>query len=484
MNNKSFFKHFFSIGIGTFLNLLIGVITTPIITRMVNPTQYGQLSIFTIYSNIAVMTLCLGLDQALIRYYYQSSDLKYKKKLLFLCVVFPVIFCMFSSILCILNNIYNVIPSDFDLYITILLCIYTLIQILYRFSMAITRLDYNSKLYSKLQVMLKIIYVILAILLITIFKENHLLLLCIATVASALICLIVSFNSQKEIWKFNKEEMINIKINFKELIKYSYPFIFSMSIAVLFQAIDKLSLNFFCDYSTVGIYSSALSLIHIFSIIQTTFNTLWVPMAIQHYTENPEDKTFYQKGNRIITIIMFFIGINLIIFKDILALLLGEDYREATYVFPFLIFNPIMYTISETTVNGLVFKKKSNYQVLISVISCGANLIGNFLLIPILGSKGAAISTGISYIIFFSLRTLFSNKFFYIDFGLKKIYLLTFVVSVYALYNTYFKTNILSVIGYFFCLLTIVFLYKDDIKYYSQKVYEKIIYKMKEGENK
>ena len=181
---------------------------------------------------------------------------------------------------------------------------------------------------------------------------------------------------------------------------------------------------------------------------------------------------------------MFFIGINLIIFKDILALLLGEDYREATYVFPFLIFNPIMYTISETTVNGLVFKKKSNYQVLISVISCGANLIGNFLLIPILGSKGAAISTGISYIIFFSLRTLFSNKFFYIDFGLKKIYLLTFVVSVYALYNTYFKTNILSVIGYFFCLLTIVFLYKDDIKYYSQKVYEKIIYKMKEGENK
>lgn len=79
MQNKGFLKHFFMIGIGTALNLLIGLLTTPIITRIVDPIEYGQLSIFTIYSNVAVMVLCLGLDQALVRYYYQSEDKKYKK---------------------------------------------------------------------------------------------------------------------------------------------------------------------------------------------------------------------------------------------------------------------------------------------------------------------------------------------------------------------------------------------------------------------
>ena len=136
-----------------------------------------------------------------------------------------------------------------------------------------------------------------------------------------------------------------------------------------------------------------------------------------------------------------------------------------------------MYTISETTVNGLVFKKKSSYQVIVSVVSCITNLIGNFILIPLIGSKGAAISTGISYIIFFTLRTLFSNKFFYIKFGLKKFYFLTLMVSIYALYNTFFRINILSIIGYIICLLTILFLYQEDIRKYIFKLYEKLINK-------
>lgn len=367
----------------------------------------------------------------------------------------------------ILNCIFSIFPFEFDSTITILLCIYTFIQIIYRFSMAIIRLNYNSKLYSKLQVILKILYIILAISLIYIFKKDYLLLLCIATVVSASICLIVSIYSQKEMWNFCEKDYRNIKIDFYELIKYAYPFIFSMGIAVLFQAVDKISLNIYCDYATVGVYSSAMSMVHIFAIIQTTFNTLWSPMAIEHYTKNPKDKSFYQKGNEVITIIMFFLGINLILFKDILALFLGEKYREAAFVFPFLIFNPIMYTISETTVNGLVFMKKSKCQVIVSIGACITNIIGNMILVPMLGSKGAAISTGISYIVFFSLRTILSNRYYYVDFKLRKFYLLTVVVAVYALYNTFIEMNIIGIIGYLVCMLTLFILYNTEIKKYS-----------------
>jgi len=474
MNNKNFFKHFLTIGIGTFMNLVIGFFTTPIITRIVDPAEYGQFSIFTIYSNMAVMILCLGLDQALVRYYYQSENIKYKKKLLYSCVWLPVMIGSIVSIVFILNSIYNVVQFEFNTTITVLLCVYTLIQIIYRFSMVIIRLNYNSKLYSRLQVLLKVIYIILALALIYALEKNFLLLLCIATVVSSFICLIVSIFAQKHIWNLFDNDYKKIKINYKELIKYSYPFIFSMGIAVLFQAVDKLSLNYFCGYSTVGVYSSAMSLVHIFSIIQTTFNTLWSPMAIEHYTRNPNDKKFYQEGNLIITIIMFFIGINLILFKDLFAVILGEKYREAAYVFPFLIFNPIMYTISETTVNGLVFMKKSKSQVIVTLGACIANIIGNFILIPLIGSKGAAISTGISYIIFFTLRTVLSNKYYYIDFKLKRFYIITFVVSLYALYNTFVPTNIFGIIGYLLCMAILTLLYRKEISKYLNVLLKKI----------
>lgn len=206
-----------------------------------------------------------------------------------------------------------------------------------------------------------------------------------------------------------------------------------------------------------------MTLVHIFAIIQTAFNTLWSPMAVEHYTKNPNDKEFYQKGNQVITVIMFFLGISLILVKDIFAILLGEKYREAAYILPFLIFNPIMYTISETTVTGLVFKKKSQMQVIVAVGACITNIIGNFLLVPRLGCQGAAISTGVSYVVFFSLRTYLSNKYFYVDFKLKKFYFLTTVVIFYALYNTFIHFNVGSVLGYFVCLSILVVMYKDTI---------------------
>ena len=53
------------------------------------------------------------------------------------------------------------------------------------------------------------------------------------------------------------------------------------------------------------------------------------------------------------------VAVGTIMFKDLIILLLGKDYREASMVIPFLVFMPLMYTISETTVGGIDFKKAS-----------------------------------------------------------------------------------------------------------------------------
>ena len=45
--------------------------------------------------------------------------------------------------------------------------------------------------------------------------------------------------------------------------------------------------------------------------------------------------------------------------KDLLVLLLGEDYRGSAVMIPFLCLSPIMLTISDTTVIGITFSKKA-----------------------------------------------------------------------------------------------------------------------------
>ena len=244
---------------------------------------------------------------------------------------------------------------------------------------------------------------------------------------------------------------------------YAFPFIVSMGITTIFQAIDKISLNHYCSYEEVGIYSSAITLVHVFAIVQTTFATIWSPMVVEHYEKEPEDRSFYQKGFRTMSFVMFFIGISLILCKDLFVMLLGEDYRGSAAMIPFLCLSPIMLTISETTVIGITFSKKSCLQIIVAAVACAANIMGNTLLVPSMGGIGAAISTGLSYIVFFAVRTFLSNKYFPMKWGVGKFSIIVLLFLAYAWYNTFHSFGAVTVLGYVIIFAIIICNYRDVI---------------------
>lgn len=465
MKQTGFLKHFTIIGMGSFIAMALGLLTTPIITRIVDPGEYGQYSIYTMYVSIAQMVICLGLDQALVRFFYESDERSFKRGLLWKCVWLPIVVSCALSVIVVILAYGHVIDFEFSAEIMLLLCLNTIFQITYRFSQLVVRLEYKTKLYSLLQIIHKVVFAGGAVALIYLLKSHYLFCLALATLASCVLCFLISVFTQRDMWRVSREPFWRVcDVDMKSLLKYSYPYVASMSITMLFQAIDKISLKHYCSYTEVGVYSSAMTLVHVFAIIQTTFNTLWAPTAVEHFTKHPEDKAFHQRGNQWITLIMFFVGLSLILIKDVFSLLLGSKYREAAYILPFLIFNPIMYTISETTVGGLVFMKKSKLQVVVSIGACVTNIIGNTILVPIYGGRGAAISTGLSYIVFMTLRTVLAGRYYYVDFKLKRFYTVTLVAVLYALYNTFVIFNAGSVIGYFIAMSVLALLYRDAIR--------------------
>ena len=117
-----------------------------------------------------------------------------------------------------------------------------------------------------------------------------------------------------------------------------------------------------------------------------------------------------------------------------------------------------MYTISETTQCGITYSKKSYHNITVSLIACIVNIIGNIILVPMIGIKGAAISTGFSYIVFFLMRTVISNYYYKVDFQLFKIFIMIFVTSLYAYYSTFYSFGIVNIIGFFICFIQIFIL--------------------------
>lgn len=463
MAKNSILKHFAIIGFGAVLNMLVGLFTTPIITRLVVPEQYGRSSMFNTYTNLLMLFLSIGLDQSLVRYFYRKDDIFYKRGLLRQCCIIPMsIMGVIAVFIFLLIYPLGIIKLPYNSYVTGMFIIATFVLLLNRFAMLVVRLQSKSRLYSFLNVGHKAVYVILSIIMLLNLKSvDQYYILIFSTTASYAITTFVAVVAERKLWGISRG---STNVHYNDLVKYGVPLLIANSVYLLFQTIDKISLQHFCTYNEVGIYSSAMSLMSIIAIIRTTFCTIWAPATIEHYEKDPNDKSFYQQGNRYITVIMMLFGITLMLSKDLIAFLLGEKYRDAAQILPFLMFQPIMYTISETTVVGIYFKEKSYAQLVVSAVSCVCNLIGNIILIPLVGAKGAAISTGLSYILFYTLRTAFSNRFYYIDFGLKKFYMLTFLIVLYALYNTFVKFNILTVIFYAIIVSLLLWCYRREVK--------------------
>ena len=162
-SNNGFIKHFAVIGLGTAINMFLSLATTPIITRIVSKHEYGMFSIFQMYESIAVMVLCMGMDQTLVRYFYEEDRIEYKQSLLKKCIKLPCVFSIIVSIIFVLCIKFSLFDFDFGVKTSIALCIYVFTLLLYRFSLLLVRLSYKSKLYTLLNICNKAVYIVLVI---------------------------------------------------------------------------------------------------------------------------------------------------------------------------------------------------------------------------------------------------------------------------------------------------------------------------------
>lgn len=459
MGKNSLIKKFLSFSIGGYINLIIGFFIIPITTRMLSPEQYGIYSLINVISQILVILCSLSMEQSFVRFFFEEEEEK-RGKLLY-TTMFP--FFILSMVFFILLFIFRERVSIFIVGKNEnIIWIYLIFSIFFRalniFSFLVIRMKQRGNLYSIITVLLKLFEFIFILLLYPYFGNNYKTLI-FAMLFSNIATGIISIIAERKMWSF-KNLKNKCKTTNKELIFFSFPLVLTMGLNWLFGSLDKITIKLFKDLGEVGIYSGAFKVVSLLTVIQSGFTTFWTPTALEHYSKNPEDTEFYKKANDYLSLIFFILGINILIFRNVVGILLGDKFYASIYVMPTLVFIPIMYLISETTMIGIGFKKKSKYFLYVSIIATISNLIGNLILVPYFGARGAAISTGIAYIVFFSTRTYFSIKLINFGFNLKRIYIITFLMLFYAIYLTFYNNLIFTIIlGLLLQIIVIVVYY-------------------------
>lgn len=416
--------------IGPIVGALIGLVTVPVITYFISPEEYGKSSMFTLAITILQMFVFLGMDQAYVKRFYQTED---KIKLL-TNAVSP------SAVLVLVLEIVLFIFKEEVAFLLFddrreLLCVYALMVIvpalaIEKFGMLTIRMAQRGLAYSFMTILLKALTLVFTIGLLLVYERSFRSIvwgMVIAQILYVVLLLLI----QRNIFRI-KLSTIDLG-EIKSLLRFGLPIVPTAVIGWVLSGMDKVMLRAMCDYSELGMYEVALKVVMALSIIQSCFTNFWIPVAHQWNTEGTPKENFIKVG-KLITFTMTVVFLLLLLFKEAIFSILSDEYIEGIDIIPFLLIYPVMYTISEVTVMGIYFKEKTLNLVVASSVSALSNIILNSLLIPLYGAVGAAIATGLSYMILFWCRTIISRRIWF-KFPLYDYILMTILLFMISFFN-------------------------------------------------
>jgi O-antigen/teichoic acid export membrane protein len=424
---------------------------------LINPEEFGKSAMYATAFGVINTIVLFGTDQSFVRFFYDYEEDK-KNELLWSCLLPSVIIAtILSMVVLVLSDRISVAlyGQKYD-FINLIFVVNIYLSLFQRYNQLIVRMLKKGMLYSLIDIVAAVSTTVFTIIFALFSRTFYSIIL--GGIVGTICALLVGISQGRNYWKITRPK----KEDLKEVLKYSAPFVPTMLLFWLFSSIDRISLRQYSTFVQIGIYSAAFKVAQVLSLVQSGFTTFWVPMAYERYSKNNQDTSFFVRANEMVSFVMFSVGFLLLGFKDILFLLLARSYRESSMVFPFLSFLPIMYSISETTVVWINFKKKSYWHMLITTVSALTNYIGNTLLVPIYGARGAAISTGISYIVFFWMRTLVAMRLYpKAGYNLKKVTLVTILMVCVALIETFQNSFVLNMVMGILGVIITIFVYKE-----------------------
>ncbi len=414
---------------------ILSLISLPLITWFYSVEDVGRISMLQVFTNFAVLLFGLGLDQAYVREYHETHN----KALLLKTLIFPCIFFSLFSVFLILiynSNILSIwLYGIASTYLSVITIICFVAALLTRFLSLVLRMQGRAFAFSISQLLPKLLLLIFIIGVFVLGGPRDtfsLLSINMLSIVSAFV--FYAFNTRKD-WLNSIQERID-KEQLKKYFFFGFPLLIGALASWALNMADRLFLRQFSNYHELGVYSVAMSLAGTVTIIATIFNTIWAPVVYKWVSEGNVDYNKIDEIAEYLLMIIFFLAVLSGLFSWIIPFFLPSQYLTVQSLIVACVIGPLFYTLSETTAIGIAIVRKTSLLMVASIIAMLVNILGNYFLVPILGSSGSAIAFATSFWIFFVVRTEFS-KLVWRNIPTFRTYLITFIILILSILNIF-----------------------------------------------
>jgi len=431
-------KKFLTFSYGSWVSAAISFFTTPVITLLVIPEEFGKAAMFTLAQNFIFQVGLLGMDQSFMRMFYEKRE-KDRASLAWLCFAFSMgaTLLIACGLIPLWRRISIMLFEGPDLPAMLLLACTLPLSVVNRFAVSVVRMNKRGNVLSITQIAGALVNLAVVVIYAAYVAPTFHAIVW-GTVLFSIVSTAIYVVSERRFWGARVERAFFNRAGLKQIFDYGLPLVPVFVMTFLFQSMDKIALRAYSSLGEIGLYAAANKFVFLLTIIQTGFYLFWFPVAVERYEANHADYVFFEKAFRYMAVLALASGGILLLSKDIIVLLLAPSYRSAVQIMPFLILAPIMHIIGDVTGLGIRLKKRTFLYTAVALAGVSVNFAGNYFLIPVLGARGAAISTGAACAVYFAIQTGISARLFPARYPLAK-FVPSFLVLILFMYlNTFY----------------------------------------------
>ena len=380
----------------------LGIISLPVMTRLLLPSDYGLLSVFGSYNSILISILTLNCYVALGRYYYEEQndlDEFFGTSIIFVLSLLFISFIFFITFQNKLSSLLN-LPAHLIIYLV-------------PFAMFYVFSSWYEQIYVPQQKSKQIAIrnmirsyggFALAVLFISLLDKDKYMGQIYAMTIMGIFFSFYYFCVLRPYIKFS----FKLKA-LKYSLSFSLPLIPHAICSVVLAQADRVLINKYCGPTDVGLFSLAYNIGALLTLVLSALSIAWTPAYFKHMN----DKNYAQIDNDIVLImkILMVCAFFLIMFgKEIGMLLAKSNFHSALFIVPVIVIGLIIHSYSTFYSWNIQYAKKNIYLTPIVVVAGAVSISLNMIFIPKYGYVAAPFASCGAYLTMLLMAMFVSKK--------------------------------------------------------------------------
>lgn len=376
--------------VGTFLLKAIAFIVVPILTRIMEPSDYGIVTTYATYISFLgiVIGLCLNTASTNARIDFSNRYDEYNSSVLKAST------CIFVVEIIIANIIQPVLTKTLEisrLYLNIVFII-AYAEYVVNTYYKINAVDFKFKENLRCSVTNAVSSIVLSVIFITNF-DNDILARLIAQGAFVFFMAIVIYY----LIAFRRANCF-VTDDITYALKIAIPNIIHQGSSMIMSQSDRVIILSLCGAVSVAKYSVVYNFGLIMQMVWNAMNEVWVPWLYRALYDKKNERIVHM-SKIYLYVFTYFTSIAMLIIPDCMIIFAPSSYFDAKSIIPVVILATYFIFIYSFFANVEIYNKKNKYMAIATSIASVINIIGNAIFIPVYGYKAAAYTTLAAYFI-------------------------------------------------------------------------------------